>query len=53
MKFSWQANRKNLHCRGGSNGLSSEICPAAATGQRLLSLMVSLSTLLLVTCLAG
>ena len=53
MKFSWQANRKNLHCRGGSNGLSSEICQAPATGQRLLSLMVSLSTLLLVTCLAG
>ena len=53
MKFSWQANKKNLHCRGGGNGLSSEICQAPATGQRLLSLMASLSTLLLVTYLAG
>ena len=53
MKFSWQANKKNLHCRGGGNGLSSEICQAPATGQRLLSLMAGLSTLLLVTCLAG
>lgn len=53
MKFRWQANTTNMHCRGESHGLRTEICPAPSTGQRVLSLTAGLCAMLLVTYLGG
>ena len=53
MKFRWQANTTNPHCRGESHRLHTQICLAGSTGRRALSLTAGLSAMLLVAYLAG